>query len=146
MYKESKKVRALDPHLWDPEVGHGEAADGKYPQSGEVSWRVQQESGGPDLRAPPAEDPPVNPGQSFLGQFAGKCLKEAFFGQWLLPISWPKMKLSAKPPPSDRAQGRRQCVSNLAGLCNKCTLVHRFREVNYERFWRLRYLIKRFNI
>ena len=67
-----KKVKALDPHLQYPEVGPGEAADGRSLQNGEVSARVQQESGGPDPRASLAEDPTVNPGQSFLGQFAGK--------------------------------------------------------------------------
>ena len=51
------------------------------PQSGEVSARVQQESEGPDPRAPPSENFIVNPGQSFLGQFAGKGQKEGFFGQ-----------------------------------------------------------------
>ena len=72
MSKESKKVKALDPHLRYPEIGHGEAADGRSLQNGEVSSRVQQESGGLDPRASHAEDPTVNPGQSFLGKFAGK--------------------------------------------------------------------------
>ena len=45
---ESKKVKAPDPHLRGLDVGHGEAADGIYPHSGEVSARVQQESGGPE--------------------------------------------------------------------------------------------------
>ena len=71
MSKESKKVKALDPHLRYPEIGHGEAADGRSLQNGEVSSRVQQESGGLDLRAAPAEDPAVNPGQSFQCQLAG---------------------------------------------------------------------------
>ena len=70
-----KKVKALDPHLRNPEVGPGDAADGRSPQNGEVSARVQQESGGPDPRASLAEDPTVNPGQSFLGQFAWKWQK-----------------------------------------------------------------------
>ena len=40
----------------------------------------QQGSGGPDPRAPPAADQNGNPGQSFLGQFAGKGRKWPFFG------------------------------------------------------------------
>ena len=76
-----KKVEALDPHLQYPQVGPGEAADGRSLQNGEVSARLQQESGGPDPRASLAEDPTVNPGQSFLGKFAGKGQKEGFFGQ-----------------------------------------------------------------
>ena len=72
MSQESKKVRAPDPHLRWPEVGHGEAADGRSPQSGEVSARVQQESEGPYPRASLAEDLLVNPGKSFLGKFAWK--------------------------------------------------------------------------
>ena len=66
-----KKVKALGPHLRYPQVTPGEAADGRSLQGGEVSSRVQQESGGPDPRASLAEDPTVNPGQSFLGKFAG---------------------------------------------------------------------------
>ena len=64
-----------------PGIGHGEAAKFQSLQNGEVSARVQQESGGPDPRASLAEDPTVNPGQSFLCQFAGKGQKEGFFGQ-----------------------------------------------------------------
>ena len=75
-----KKVKALDPHLQYLEVGPGEAADGRSPQSGEVSARVQQESGGPKARVSAADDQNVNPGQSFVGQFAGRCRKWAFFG------------------------------------------------------------------
>ena len=67
-----KKVKALEPHLQYSEVGPGEAADGRSLQNGEVSASVQQESRGPDPRAPPAEDQNVNPGESFLGKFAGK--------------------------------------------------------------------------
>ena len=116
-----KNVKALDPHLWYPEVGHGDAADGRSLQSWEVSWRVQQESGDPVPGAPPAEDPTVNPGQSFLCKFAGESRKEGFFGQWLLPISWPKMNLSAKLRPSDAAQQLWPNLIKLAGLCDKCT-------------------------
>ena len=43
-------------------------------------WR-NKNGGGPEPRAPPADDEIVNPGQSFLGKFAGKRRKEAFFGQ-----------------------------------------------------------------
>ena len=75
------QTQAPDPPLQGPEVGPGEAADGRSPQSGEVSARVQQESGGPEPWASLAEDPTVNPGQSFLGQSAGKRRKEGFFGQ-----------------------------------------------------------------
>ena len=74
-----KKAKALDPHLQYQQVGPGEAADGRSPQSGEVSARVQQESGGPEPRASLAEDPTVNPGQSFPCKFAGKGRKWAFF-------------------------------------------------------------------
>ena len=77
----SKKVKALDPHLRLPEVGRGEAADCASLQGGEVSARVQQESGGPEPRASPAENLIVNPSESFLCQFAGKRRKEGFFGQ-----------------------------------------------------------------
>ena len=55
-----------------PEVGHGEAADGRSLQSGEVSSSVQQEYVGPNPRVPPADDQNVNPGQSFPGKFAGE--------------------------------------------------------------------------
>ena len=79
MSQESEKVTAPDPHLRWPEVGHGEAADGRSPQSGEVSARVQQESEGPDPRASLIENFIVNPGQSFLCPFAGKCRKWAYF-------------------------------------------------------------------
>ena len=96
-----KKVIAPDPHLQGPEVGQGEAAKFQSPQSGEVSWRVQQESGGPDPRAAPADDQNGNPGQSFLGKFAGECLKWAFLSQWTKHISWTRFFLSAKPRPSD---------------------------------------------
>ena len=81
MSQESKKVKAPDPHLRWPEVGRGDAADGRSPQNGEVSARVQQESGGPEPRASPAENLIVNPGESFLCHFAGKGQKEGFFGQ-----------------------------------------------------------------
>jgi hypothetical protein len=74
------KGKALGPHLRGPEVGPGEAADGRSPQSGEVSARVQQESGGPEPGASLAEDPTVNPGQSFSCKFAGERRKWAFFG------------------------------------------------------------------
>ena len=81
MYHESIKGKAPDPHLRGLDVGHGEAADGIYPHSGEVSARVQQESGGPEPRASLAEDLLVNPGQSFSCKFAGKGQKEGFYGQ-----------------------------------------------------------------
>ena len=74
-------MKAPDPHLRYPEVDHGEAADKESLQNGEVSARVQQGYKDPDPTAPPADDQNVNPGQSFLGKFAGKRRKEAFFGQ-----------------------------------------------------------------
>ena len=74
------KVKAPDPHLRDPEVGPGEGVDGIYPQHDTATMVAQQESRGPDPRAPAAEDPTVNPGKSFPGQFAGKRRKEGFFG------------------------------------------------------------------
>ena len=40
-----KKVEALDPHLQYPEVGPGEAADGRSLHSGEVSARVNKNPG-----------------------------------------------------------------------------------------------------
>ena len=40
---------------------------------------AQQELDGPEPTAPLADDQNVNPGQSFLGKFAGKRRKEAFF-------------------------------------------------------------------
>ena len=76
-----KKAKALGPHLRYPEVGPGDAVDGRSRQNGEVSARVQQESGGPDPRASLAEDPTVNPSESFLCQFAGKRRKDGSFGQ-----------------------------------------------------------------
>ena len=75
-----KKLKAPGPHLRRPVVGPGEAADCASPQSGEVSPSVQQESGGPEARVSAAIDQNVNPGQSFLGQLAGKGRKWAFFG------------------------------------------------------------------
>ena len=55
-----------------PEVGHGEAADGRSLQSGEVSSSVQQEYVGPNPLESPADDQNLNPGKSFLGQHGGK--------------------------------------------------------------------------
>ena len=81
MSQESKKVRAPDPHLRCPQVGHGEAADGRSLQNGEVSASVQKESKGPYPTAPHAKEQIENPGQSFPCKFAGKGQKEGFFGQ-----------------------------------------------------------------
>ena len=115
-----KKVKALDPHLQYPEVGPGEAADGRSPQSGEVSSRVQHESGGPAPRAPPADDQNVNPGQSFPGKFAGERRKEAFFRQRWIFISRARIFRPAPPAPADAARPRRPGVCDLAGNLGGC--------------------------
>ena len=86
-----------------------------------------------------------NPGQSFLCQVAGNRRKQGFFGQWSLNISRTRFYLSAKPPPLDRVQLRRPCVSDLPGLWDVCRRGHRSRELDYECFWLRRSLIKRFN-
>ena len=47
----------------------------------EVSARVSSSGRGLDPRGSAAEEQIVNPAQIFLGKFAGKRRKEAFFGQ-----------------------------------------------------------------
>ena len=76
-----KNVKALDPHLQYPDVWYGEVIKSKYLQHDTSTMMEQQESRGPEPGVPPAEDPTVNPVQSFLGQFAGKRRKLGFFGQ-----------------------------------------------------------------
>ena len=85
-----------------------------------VSAGVQQVCGDAAPRAPPADDPTVNPGQSFLGKFAGERRKEGFFGQWSNCISRPRIFRPAPPAPADAARPRRPGVCDLAGDLGGC--------------------------
>jgi hypothetical protein len=71
----SKKVKALDPHLRYPDVGPGEELDRSYRQCESFLQGYNKNLKVPSPRAPPADDLIVNPGQSFLGKFSGKCRK-----------------------------------------------------------------------
>ena len=110
----------LWPSLARPGGCPGEAADCASLQNGEVSSRLQQESGGPAPRASLTEEQIVNPGQSFLGKFAGKRRKWAFIGQLSIFISRPRFFLLGKPAPFDRAHQSQPGVCDLAGVLGAC--------------------------
>ena len=75
---------------------------------------------GPSPRVCLADEQNVNPGQSFLGKFAGKRQKEAFIGHRSLHISRARIFRPAPPAPADAARRRRPGVCDLAGDLDAC--------------------------